>query len=571
MPSPFVDRVAFQQRLFAELSAMFAAEVPMYDRSLAVNLLCNRAVCSLLAKRFEGLAVDDAMVEATSSERHGAIRIGRPDEHQWVGRFFACFAMEPHGFYYMTAIGAKSQPVIATAFRSAINPEHRVFTSLLVSDYFDEATRARIEAALAQRDVFGDAARRPIEKCENQGGLDEPDAAALIEQATTRIFKWRGDARDHALYTDLCAGGFKIAADIACFDAHHLNHLTPNTFCMDLYTAAMKRAMGELDDAAFAERARVALSRLAEGDRGVGHDYLVLHFKQMDRESLAALPVRPVERAAVTSLVDDLASQLGRGEFDLTKYPHHGFKDFTEGPDVATPVLLRQDAYKALTEPVTFTNPDGSTLDSEHTARFGEIEQRFYATTPKGRKHYDACLAAFEDHRAEDPDLARRDHAAYLVMQAEAFAMFPKSLDALLADGFVFGRYRATEAGRAAAGSIDTTGLAQLRQRGYIAVDGLRYEDFLPFSAAGIFASNLNQYGTASTAQHRRAYTRADLEAVLGRSIIDVNVAYRGIEARSILTAYEDLGLLDRLPADHRAALERDAQGCPAPLDAVVS
>ena len=31
----------------------------------------------------------------------------------------------------MTALGAKSQPVISTAFRSVIYPEHRVFTSLV--------------------------------------------------------------------------------------------------------------------------------------------------------------------------------------------------------------------------------------------------------------------------------------------------------------------------------------------------------------------------------------------------------------------------------------------------------
>lgn len=558
MSHAFVDRIALQNRLFAQLSAMFAQEVPMYDRSLAVNLLCNQTVCSLLAQRFPGFAVDDAMVEATSSERHGAIRIGRPDEYQWIGRFFACFAMEPHGFYDMTGIGAKSQPVIATAFRSAMNPEHRVFTSLLVSDYFDDATKDRIEAALAERDVFGDTARALIEKCEADGGLTEDDAAALIEQATTRIFKWQGTARDHQLYLDLCEGGFKIAADISCFDSHHLNHLTPNTFCMDLYTTAMKRAMAELDDAEFHTRATAALTRLATTAE---NDYLVLHFKQMDREQLAALAIQAVDAQAIDALINELASHIGQGEYDLTQYPHNGFKDFTEGPDVATPVLLRQDAYKALTEPVTFTNRDGSTLDTEHTARFGEIEQRFYATTPAGRKLYDDCLANFESQRAEDPGLAKRDYPAYLAMQADAFTAFSKSLAELLADGVVFGRYRATEQGKTAGqnGTVNTTDVTKLQAGGLLAIDGLRYEDFLPFSAAGIFASNLNQYGTASTAVDRRTYKQADLERVLGKDIIDVNIAYRGIEANSLLQAYEALGIINELPADERAKLEADA------------
>ena len=46
----------------------------------------------------------------------------------------------------------------------------------------------------------------------------------------------------------------------------------------------------------------------------------------------------------------------------------------------------------ALTEPVIFQQPDGSTVNASHTARFGEIEERFYATTTAGRELYDKCL-----------------------------------------------------------------------------------------------------------------------------------------------------------------------------------
>ena len=34
-----------------------------------------------------------------------------------------------------------------------------------------------------------------------------------------------------------------------------------------------------------------------------------------------------------------------------------------------------------------------------------------------------------------------------------------------------------------------------LAKQGYVRFEGLRYEDFLPVSAWGIFASNLGQYG----------------------------------------------------------------------------
>ncbi|MEM9082845.1 MAG: hypothetical protein AAGB34_04550, partial [Planctomycetota bacterium] len=115
-----------QKKLFAELSRMFGDEVPLYDKSLAINAICNRVICGLLSMVRPGFSVSDEFVERTSAERHGAIRIGRVDEYRWITRFFACFDMQPHNFYDMTGVGEKSQPVIATAFRSIINPEHRV-------------------------------------------------------------------------------------------------------------------------------------------------------------------------------------------------------------------------------------------------------------------------------------------------------------------------------------------------------------------------------------------------------------------------------------------------------------
>ncbi|TVS05140.1 MAG: DUF1338 family protein, partial [Phycisphaerales bacterium] len=485
-----------QHRLFAELSAMFGREVPLYDKALAVNSACNRAVCDILSERHPGLQITDEQIEKTSGERHGAIRIGRPDEYRLIARFFACFGMHPHNFYDMTAIGAKSQPVIATAFRSTYRPEHRVFTSLLVTDYFDDATKHRIEALLAKRKVFSDEAIALLDKHEREGGLSEADAEALIREATGRIFKWTGRATGHALYTELCDAGFKIAADFACFKAHHLNHLTPNTLCMDLYTAAMKFCMGESDRETFLGRAGRALRGLMTMS---GPDWLQLHFKHLSRDEIERFGSAEMTDAELDEAAKTLTDRLSRPDLDLSTLPHAGFKDFTEGPATDTPVLLRQDAYKALTEPVTFTEDDGTQINTEHTARFGEIEQRFYATTPAGRALYDQCLAAFEEVRAAQPDPSKRDEEAFLSKQAEAFAPFPKTLDALLERGLVYSIYEPTERGLAA-GSIDTTDMRELVRRGFARREGQRYEDFLPVSAAGIFASNLNQYGTASTA-----------------------------------------------------------------------
>ncbi len=552
--SRFVSRLEMQHRLFAELSRMFGREAPLYDKSLAVNRECNTVVCRALARMHVGFSITGEELEKASGERHGAIRIGTPDEYRWMGRFFAQFGMEPHNYYDMSNVGAKSQPIIATAFRSPLNPDHRVFTSLLQTDYFDPDTKARIESLLATRRVFGDSARALIEKAERQGGLDSADADGLIREGTERIFKWTGQARDHALYKHLCDSGFKIAADIACFERHHLNHLTPNTMCMDLYTAAMKFCMGEMPEDRFRHRAARALEHLA---RDADLDWMRLHFKHFSPDQFDAWTPGPKPDAAfIASLVDALTARVTRDDLALHRMKHSGFKDFTEGPSEDTPILLRQDAYKALTEPVTFRNADGTTIDTVHTARFGEIEQRFYATTPKGRALYDACLAQADAAREKDPALPARDFDAYEAMYARPFAAFPKRLHELLAQGLVYGKYRATPSGRAARASIATTDIHELVSRGHAAVDGLRYEDFLPVSAAGIFASNLNQYGTKSTAAQRPVYTQAMLENILGRKIIDADAVYRGVEAESLLETYGALGLLDRLPPGRKKELE---------------
>ena len=540
MSASFANKVEMQNRLFAELSRMFGQEVPLYDKSLAVNRETNKAVCALLAQLHVGFELTDAELDQTSSERHGAIRIGKPSEYRLICRFFAAFGMEPHNFYDMTNVGAKSQPIIATAFRSRLNPDHRVFTSLLMTDYFDPATRQRIEALLATREVFSDKAKALLERNEQQGGLSWDDANALIAEGVNRIFKWTGQARDHKLYKDLCDAGFKIAADIACFESHHLNHLTPNTFCMDLYTAAMKFCLGEMDAPTFRQRAETALHRLV---RRADRDWLRLHFKHRSRSVMDAYQPGALPADGVAKEVERLSRRLQQPDLTLSQLNHSGFKDFTEGPSEDTPVLLRQDAYKALTEPVQFRDADGSTVNTVHTARFGEIEERFYATTLKGRELYDRCLAEADAAREKNPGLAKKDYAAYEAMYAQPFAPFPKTLPELLAHGLVFGRYTVTSKGREAKRTITTTDVGELIRLGCVDYEGLRYEDFLPVSAAGIFASNLNQYGTKSTAAVKPVYTQAMLEEILGRKIVDPNETYAALEAESLRYVQEQLGL----------------------------
>jgi uncharacterized glyoxalase superfamily metalloenzyme YdcJ len=423
-----------------------------------------------------------------------------------------------------------------------------------MTDYFDVKTRDRIEALLATREVFSDKAKALVEKYESQGGLNWDDANALIREGVNRIFKWTGKARDYQFYKELCDAGFKIAADVACFESHHLNHLTPNTFCMDLYTAAMKSCLGELDPAEFRRRAEKALDRLAKSS---DKDYLRLTFKHLKQSEIDNLKSTNIPKDAVAQLAEKLTRRLQEPDLVLKKLNHAGFKDFTEGPAAEVPILLRQDAYKALTEPVQFRQPDGSVIDTVHTARFGEIEQRGYATTPEGRFLYDRCLAETDAAREKNPSLAKKDFNAYESMCTKQFEPFPQQLPELLTKKLVFGRYSATPKGLSANGKINTADINELVRNGYVRYEGLRYEDFLPISAAGIFASNLNQYGTKSTAATKPTYPQSRLEEILGRKIVDSHVVYAGLQAQSLLDVYSELGLFDKLGSEEKSKLER--------------
>jgi len=550
------NKTKMQHRLFAGLSQMFGREVPLYDKSLLVNKVCNQAVVELLSILHPGFHLSDDQLDKTSGERHGAIRIGTPDEYRWVAGFFSAFDLEPHNFYDMTSLGAKSQPIIATAFRSPLNPEHRVFCSLLMVDGFRPEIRARVEKLLAGRQVFSQRAKELVLKNEENGGLEESEAEELIAEGVNRIFKWTGQARDYQLYKDLCDSGYKIAADIACFDSHHLNHLTPNTFCIDLYTSAMKYCLGEWDSKAFQARAAKALRWLTSA---ADKDYLKLHFRHLTFEDIDNFGDAPVSDQEIEKMAAALAERLGRPDLELSKLANAGFKDFTEGPPTGVPVLLRQDSYKALTEKVTFHEPDGSTVDSVHTARFGEIEQRFYATTKQGRKLYDRSLADAEAARGKNPGLAKQDYDAYLESYAQAFAEFPQDLGGLLRKELAFGRYSATSDGIQAAGSIGTTDINKLVEAGFVRYEGVRYEDFLPFSAAGIFASNLGQYGTETGVAEKPVYTAGTLEQIMGKPIVDPDVVYHAIQSESLLETYGELGLLAKLDGTVLDELEKSA------------
>lgn len=152
-------------------------------------------------------------------------------------------------------------------------------------------------------------------------------------------------------------------------------------------------------------------------------------------------------------------------------------KETIEGPPRRKcPILLRQTAFKALSEDVVFKTANGW-KESHHTARFGEIEQRGAALTKKGRDLYDKCLAVKD------------------------FSNFPDDWETLRKQDLAY--FRNSETG----------------------YSPLTYEDFLPVSAAGIFRSNLGEDGDAKGLKAEA--NQAAFERALGRPVHDMFALYQ--------------------------------------------
>ncbi|QHD07630.1 2-oxoadipate dioxygenase/decarboxylase HglS [Pseudomonas sp. R76] len=201
-------------------------------------------------------------------------------------------------------------------------------------------------------------------------------------------------------------------------------------------------------------------------------------------------------------------------------------KAVIEGPPRRQcPILLRQTSFKALDEPIAFTDAKGS-----HSARFGEIEQRGVALTPKGRALYDQLLNAARDALGAFPNEANA--ARYVQLMEEHFEAFPDNHTQMREQELAYFRYFATEQGLAARGQADQPRtLDALIAAGHVAVEPLVYEDFLPVSAAGIFQSNL---GDAAQSHYAANSNQAEFEKALGRRTIDELKLYGETQQRSI-------------------------------------
>ncbi|NWB68624.1 VOC family protein [Pseudomonas sp. I8001] len=198
-------------------------------------------------------------------------------------------------------------------------------------------------------------------------------------------------------------------------------------------------------------------------------------------------------------------------------------KAVIEGPPRRQcPILLRQTSFKALDEAIAFTDAKGS-----HSARFGEIEQRGVALTPKGRALYDQLLNAARDELGAFPNEANAGR--YTELMEQHFQAFPDNYQQMREQELAYFRYFVTEKGLAAPDKFKT--LDELIAAGHVDVEPLVYEDFLPVSAAGIFQSNL---GDAAQSHYAANSNQAEFEKALGRQTIDELKLYGETQQRSI-------------------------------------
>ncbi|BEJ15317.1 hypothetical protein CspHIS471_0410840 [Cutaneotrichosporon sp. HIS471] len=223
----FISKDELRARFCTALSVMYRTEVPLYGDLIELVDDVNAT--------FPGTPEDRLKVE-----RHGAIRLGKPDELQMIARLFNQMGMEPVGYYDLAPSGV---PVHSTAFRPtteealAINP-FRVFTSLLLPELLPPSLRAEVEATLAKRDIFHIRVREIVAQAEVEGGVHMEEADELVARAL-ETFKWHDTAAVPRDVYDRMHAAHPLVADIAAFKGPHINHLTPRVLDIDAAQAGM--------------------------------------------------------------------------------------------------------------------------------------------------------------------------------------------------------------------------------------------------------------------------------------------------------------------------------------------
>ncbi|MDJ1135022.1 2-oxoadipate dioxygenase/decarboxylase [Streptomyces iconiensis] len=303
-PSTTVPAHELRARFARALSDLYGEEVPAYTTLVEVSQQVNADVIAERGSDAERLG-DLARVTA---ERHGAIRVGTPEELAQVARVFGAVGMYPTGFYDLREAEPNPVPVVSTAFRPldgdelARNP-FRVFTSLLVPEdrrFFDAGLEDRLRTFLAGRRLFPDELLELADRAEEGGGLAPADADRFIALATAS-FALSDEPVDRTWYAELEEVS-SVAADIGGVTSTHINHLTPRVLDIDaLYARMGERGIEMIDriqgpprwdgpDVLLRQTSFRALSeprRFREADGSVGSGTLRVRFGEVEARGIA--------------------------------------------------------------------------------------------------------------------------------------------------------------------------------------------------------------------------------------------------------------------------------------------
>jgi uncharacterized glyoxalase superfamily metalloenzyme YdcJ len=203
-----------------------------------------------------------------------------------------------------------------------------------------------------------------------------------------------------------------------------------------------------------------------------------------------------------------------------------------DGPDL----LLRQTSFRALAEPRMFREPDGSVTEGALRVRFGEVEARGIALTPTGRDLYDRAVAETDRRCGASPGASRQEVAEGVWQE-----MVPRTERELWERDLGFFTYRVREdrpSGR------PPRSVRDLVAQGWLEPEPIVYEDFLPRSAAGIFASNLSDRGSVDAGKGGAERDAAWLAERIGRPVHAPEDLYRAESDASLTSALAELNVL---------------------------
>ena len=242
MSQSFINPDQIRAWFSRAMSDMYKLEVPLYDTLFDLVAQVNAKTMAEQPDLAAQLA-RTGEIERLDIERHGAIRVGTPEELANLRRVFAVMGMQPVGYYDLSPAGV---PVHSTAFRATHEAAlqaspFRVFTSLLRLELIDDAAvREKAARILAARQIFTDRVLELTVCFEAQGGLNEADAQEFVAEAL-HTFRWHSESTVSLDDYRELHGLHRLIADVVAFKGPHINHLTPRTLDIDEAQAEMPR------------------------------------------------------------------------------------------------------------------------------------------------------------------------------------------------------------------------------------------------------------------------------------------------------------------------------------------